>query len=241
MLGGWLQCLVVVHTRAVLWDVDGTLVDSTALGLTATNKVLSEQNFDAVTQDEYYRGCRFSTPDRFNFHLKQPPGSKLGIALGDLFDRTYVSQVSKKTAGLFDGMEQLLRSLAMAGHPQGVLSNACGEYVRAVVRANELDSVDGIRVGIFGAALGADEVASPKPSGAGLLSMCDLLGVDPSLSVYVGDSPTDGGAARAAGMKSIGVTWGANCRSSLEGHFDTVVEDISGLASALYDCVGCSE
>ena len=58
-------------------------------------------------------------------------------------------------------------------------------------------------------ALGADEVPAAKPEADGLLLCCQRLGVEPENSVYVGDSPTDGQAARAAGMKSIGVLWGA--------------------------------
>ncbi len=54
--------------------------------------------------------------------------------------------------------------------------------------------------------LGADEVPEAKPGGGGLLKCCELLRALPEASVYVGDAPTDGMAARAAGMASIGVT-----------------------------------
>ena len=57
--------------------------------------------------------------------------------------------VSPSTAGLFDGMDRLLRSLALAGHPQAALSNACGSYVRAVMAANALDEKPGERVALM--------------------------------------------------------------------------------------------
>lgn len=91
---------------------------STGLGFTATNEVLSTNSYRIIDEADYKLGCRYTTPDRFNFHVQQPPGSEEGKRLGDIFDATYVNRVSERTAGLFDGMEQLLRSLALSGHPQ---------------------------------------------------------------------------------------------------------------------------
>ena len=107
-------------SAAVIWDVDGTLVESTTLGFTATNEVLSTSGYRMVTEDEYKLGCRFTTPDRFNYHIERPAGSAEGVRhsvpasttrtlcsplsphlsggqLGDLFDKTYVRRVSRET------------------------------------------------------------------------------------------------------------------------------------------------
>ena len=73
------------------------------------------------------------------------------------------------------------------------------------------------------------------PAADGLLLCCERLGVDPENSVYVGDSPTDGQAARAAGMKSIGVLWGAGEEAALGTSFDVVVPDVPELIVALRD------
>lgn len=218
---------------AVLWDVDGTLVESTKLAFDATNEVLTSAGCDPCTQEEYLEGCKYTTPERFNFHLGLPAGDSEGARLGQIFDETYVARVSRETAGLFDGIEPLVRSLAMYGHPQGVLSNACGAYVRAVMTANKLDELPGERVAIMSAMLGADEVPKAKPYPDGLFALCRELAVQPAAAVYVGDSPSDGAAAKAAGMRSIGVTWGANPREKLEGNFDIIAADVSGLSKAL--------
>jgi phosphoglycolate phosphatase-like HAD superfamily hydrolase len=250
-------------TAGVLWDVDGTLVESTELAFVATNEVLTSSGFPAVSVADYKIGCRYTTPERFNYHIGEPTGSPKGAALGDTFDQTcvpdplhplhalpwsatnsvthccsphsYVARVSAETAGLFYGIDRLLRSLALAGHPQGALSNACGEYVRAVVSANMLDEKPGERIGLFGIVRGADEVPAAKPAPDGLLVCCETLGVDPACSVYVGDSPSDGKAARAAGMKSAGVLWGANGEEALRDHFDVICADVPELVRALRD------
>ena len=141
--------------QGVLWDVDGTLVESTDLAFVATNEVLEANGRPQITVEQYKVGCKFTTPERcapspsgapatrpatlpatllapaallslrrvarrsFNVHTGSPPGDELGWKLGDEFDRTYVTRVSPETAGLFPGSDRLLRSLALAGHPQG--------------------------------------------------------------------------------------------------------------------------
>lgn len=221
----------------VLWDVDGTLVESTELAFVATNEVLKANGYDAVTVADYKIGCRYTTPERFNVHIGgvDAIGQPEGVRLGDIFDETYVARVSSETAGLFPGIERLLRSLALAGHPQGCLSNACGEYVRAVVAANELNEVPGQRIGLFGVVRGADEVPAAKPYPDGLIECCKALDVVPAASIYVGDSPSDGKAARAAAMKSIGVLWGANGKEALDDEFDVVCDNVGDLVYAIRD------
>jgi phosphoglycolate phosphatase len=218
---------------AVLWDVDGTLVESTKLAFDATNEVLVGAGQQPVTLDDYKVGCRYTTPERFNFHLGLETGDLQGAKLGQIFDSTYVARVSPETAGLFNGLEPLLRSLSMNGHPQGALSNACGEYVRAVMAANLLDEVPGQRLAVMKVAKGADEVPAAKPQPDGLIACCGELGVEPTDAIYVGDSPSDGKAAAAAGMRSIGVLWGAAARDKLEGNFDVLADDVPGLTRAL--------
>ncbi|KAL1510288.1 hypothetical protein AB1Y20_006608 [Prymnesium parvum] len=223
------------HQAGVLWDVDGTLVDSTQLAYVATNEVLTSNGYDEVSVADYKFGCRFTTPDRFNVHIGgvEAIGRPEGVELGGIFDNTYVARVSSSTAGLFPGMERLLRSISLAGHPQGCLSNACGDYVRAVVAANELDEKPGERIALFGVVRGADEVPAAKPHPEGLLTCCQALGVIPAASVYIGDSPSDGQAAKAAGMKSVGVLWGANNRESLTESFDVLCEDVEQLSTEI--------
>ena len=222
------------HKRAVLWDIDGTLVDSTKLCYEATNEVLTQHSSGAAVSLEQYKfGCRYTTPDRFNHHLGLPPGSAAGEELGARFDAAYVDRVSAQTAGLFSGIGVLLRAIGLQGHPQGVLSNAAGAYVRAVIKANELDEDAGRRISVFKVALGADEVAAPKPAADGLLQCCEQCAVEPGLAVYVGDSPSDGKAAASAGMHSIGVTWGANPEASLREAFDVVVSSVPELTQEL--------
>ena len=77
------------------------------------------------------------------------------------------------------------------------------------------------------------EVAAAKPAPDGLLECCAAIGVEPAACAYVGDAPTDGEAARAAGMRAIGVSWGAHAREKVAPAFDVVCDDVPELRAAL--------
>ena len=71
---------------------------------------------------------------------------------------------------------------------------------------------------------GADDAPAVKPAPDGLLAQCGAFGWAPEACVYVGDSPSDGAAAAAAGMMSVGCTWGAHSAEACQGSFDVLVD-----------------
>jgi phosphoglycolate phosphatase-like HAD superfamily hydrolase len=215
--------------RAVLWDVDGTLSDSSALGFSSTMEVLRRNNLPAISTEDYHIGTRYTTPERFAWHATGNPKDAMGVSLGKQFDDLYVDLVSPVTSGFYPCMRDVLIQFRKQHGEDiqfGALSNACGAYVRAVLKANEVDS-------IFRVQLGADEVAKPKPFPNGLYACCDQLSLHPSQCVYIGDSPTDGQAARAAGMHGIGVSWGSHPVESLQKEFPIVVHSVAELKEKL--------
>lgn len=201
--------------RAVLWDVDGTLSDSYLLGFTCTQKFLERNGCSLVTEEQYHAGTIYPTPERFAWHVTGDPNNTIGATLGRQFDDMYVDMVSIETASFFPGVLDLLldlRSELGENLLYGALSNACGSYARAVLQANNVGS-------LFSVAYGADEVPAPKPQPDGLQLCLAQLNLQPSQCIYIGDSPTDGQAATAAGMRSIGVTWGSHSTDSIVSAF----------------------
>jgi len=211
---------------AVLWDVDGTLADSTQLGFTSTNAVLAEAGWNTITLADYEQGTRHPTPQRLAWHATGDTAAACGLVLGAAFDRHYIALVSTTTAGFYPGIPALVAAITAAGKPQTVLSNACGEYARAVVRVNGA-AAHMMRVD------GADDAPAPKPAPDGLLAQCRAFGWPPEACVYVGDSPSDGAAAAAAGMMSVGCTWGAHSTAQCQGAFDVLVDSPEHLAKLL--------
>lgn len=213
---------------AVLWDVDGTLSDSYLLGYSSTNAVLQQHGKACINEEEYHEGTKYTTPRRLAWHVTGNPDDAIGIELGDEFDRLYVELVSSKTAALYPGITDLLNTIQQQ-YPYcrfGALSNACTAYVEAVLIANDLRDK-------FDVALGADKVLAAKPAPEGLWQCCEILQLPPQRCIYIGDSPTDGQAATAAGMKSIGVTWGSHVEEKIVPNFSLTVQEVTQLFPAI--------
>jgi phosphoglycolate phosphatase-like HAD superfamily hydrolase len=220
------------RARVVLWDVDGTLADSTELGFSSTNKVLRDAALREITRDEYLRGTRYTTPRRLAWHATKNADDACGEALGAAFDDAYVALVTTTTAGFYPGIARIVVRLREEGRKQAVLSNACGAYARAVIAANEC-------VDVMARVYGADDVPRAKPEPDGLVQIARELGlecIDRSMA-YVGDAPSDGAAAKSAGMLAVGVNWGshdlreeANARN-----FHVVFDTVEELAASLFD------
>ena len=204
------------HVKAILFDIDGTLADSWKLGFDATQVVLETNGIEKITEEEYHQGCIYATPERLARHAglspSDPSFKKVGEKLGKEFDDHYVGLVSTETAGFYDGIGDLLDSVPST-IKFGALTNACVGYAYAVLKCNS--SENNKIYERFGSIKGADNVPLPKPAPDGLLAVCADLSVKPEECIYIGDSPTDGKAAEAAGMPSIGVLWGSHGEDSL--------------------------
>lgn len=212
--------------KAVLWDVDGTLVDSTPMSFACTNEVLRRGGYAEISEADYKLGTRYTTPLRMASHVGcEDLTDPVGERLAQEFDELYVDMVTPTTCPTFDGISPLLRNFLERGSMMGALSNACGTYVRKVLSVHGFASD-------FRVQLGADEVPDAKPAPDGLLQCCEALGCSPADCVYVGDAPTDGQAAKAAGMHSIGVAWGSHVLKAAD--FTLIVGSVEDLENALY-------
>ena len=235
---------------AVIFDIDGTLADSWRLGYDATVVVLrnNKEKLGEVEINEkiYHETCVYATPERLartaGYEPDHPHFLDIGNDLGKQFDDHYVDLVSKETAAFYPGMIELLENIPTECK-LGALTNACVAYGHAVLKANcpLRSALDNTYVGgmdlyrRFGTIHGADSVPAPKPSALGLLQCAKDLGVDPEDCIYVGDAIGDGKAARAAGMVSVGVTWGSNSEEKLRNAntFDYLCRNIEGLRALI--------
>ena len=231
---------------AVIFDIDGTLADSWRLGYEATVVVLKNNKGKLgeveINEKIYHETCGYATPERLartaGYTPEHPEFESIGNDLGKQFDDHYVDLVSKETAAFYPGMIELLEKLPNECK-LGALTNACVAYGHAVLKANcpLRSALDNTYVGgidlyrRFGTIHGADSVPAPKPSALGLLQCAEELGVSPEDCIYVGDAIGDGKAARAAGMVSVGVTWGSNSEEKLRNAdtFDYLCRNIEGL------------
>jgi phosphoglycolate phosphatase-like HAD superfamily hydrolase len=229
----------VENIKGIVFDIDGTLADSWKLGFDATQVILKRHGIPEISKECYHYHCKYATPERLARHAglnpSDPTFEKVGRELGSEFDELYVGLVNTETAGFYEGMHDLLNSFP-DDIVYGALTNACVAYAHAVLKSNSEE----LYKSRFLSVRGADDVPAPKPAPDGLFQVCKDLSLDPEDCVYVGDSPSDGAAAAAAGMPSIGVLWGSNSRNNLESapfaHIVTTVDELKAILHSVCMC-----
>ena len=194
----------VIKYPVVLFDLDGTVVDSGPIILAsmrhATREVLGSEHSD----EELMRAVG-------------GPGleAQLGVFGPDQVDELVCvyrahNEPLHDTLEAFAGMEDVLVRLQAEGRRLGVVTAKRRSTVELAFANVPLGH-------LFETVVGGDETEKHKPDPEPLLLAAERMGVDPSQAAYVGDSPFDVGAAKAAGMYAIAVTWGRiHDRSRLE-------------------------
>ena len=192
-----------LHGLTIVFDLDGTLVD-TAPDLVATLNVLLSQGGVAPlalgdARAMIGQGARALIAKGF-----AAAGAALEpTALDSLFERFivhYRAHIADESSP-FPGVVQALDALAGQGAILSVCTNKRTDLSFALLKALGLEHY-------FKSIVGADGAKAPKPDPGHLLTAIEAAGGDPARAIMVGDSASDAGAARAAGTPLILVTFG---------------------------------
>jgi pyrophosphatase PpaX len=211
-----------VRFPVVLFDLDGTIVDSGWMILAsfrhATRTVLGREIPDEVLMARV--GSAHLVEQMADFDAEQAE------ELAHAYREFYAPLHSELKA--FPGMIDLLRTLDGEGRQLGVVSAKRGDIVQLAFEALGFGELMDVVVG-------SDEAPRGKPHPDQILVALERLGVDGNETAYVGDAPFDVAAAKAAGVRAIGVTWGgihARERMEAEGP-DAVVDTAEELYAVL--------
>lgn len=191
---------------AVLYDHDGTLVNSLPVVVAATNAVLVRHGFPAEPSHVVIEAMVYATTPRMGFHARGSDPS-LHPQLAEEF-YAEARRLGPLHATAYEGVADLLTTLAARGVRQGIISNNQGEVVRIITRHLGLAQH-------LAFAWGEDDVTAPKPAPDGIRQAAEKLGVPLNRVLFVGDSENDSEAAQAAGVACVGVTWGIHSRAKL--------------------------
>ncbi|HEY5850941.1 MAG TPA: phosphoglycolate phosphatase [Lysobacter sp.] len=185
--------------RAVLFDLDGTLLDSAP---------------DMVAAIDAMRAARGQPPmplDELRPHVSKGARAMVAAAFPQVDEPERESWIPEflghyerelgRHGQLFDGVDEMLAALEAAGSTWGIVTNK-PEYL-----ARQLMPVLGWeqRCAVL---IGGDTLAQRKPHPLPLTVAAQRIGIDPSQCIYVGDDERDIQAARAAGMPSVVALWG---------------------------------
>jgi HAD superfamily hydrolase (TIGR01509 family) len=197
----------MAQPRAVLWDLDGTLVDSEEYHWRAWRDTMVAEGFPI-------------TREQFLASFGQRNDRILGGWLGGEVDRERVRRIGDAKEVLYrrlvaeEGLSPLpeaaewVNRLGSAGWQQAIASSAPRENVKVVLRTLGLS-------GAFQAIVSAEDVSAGKPDPQVFLLAAARLGVRPARCVVVEDAAPGIEAARRAGMASIGVRGAATAAADL--------------------------
>jgi HAD superfamily hydrolase (TIGR01509 family) len=178
---------------AVLWDMDGTLVDSEPYWI-AAEFALALEHGATWTQEDALRLVGHDLTDSASYIRQQ-----MGLALSPsliveyLLDRV-VQQVTLEVPWVA-GARELLAALGVAGVPNALVTMSYTRLVAPVVAA--------LPPGTFGATITGDKVARGKPHPEPYLAAARALGVDPARCLAIEDSTTGATSAAAAGCSVL--------------------------------------
>lgn len=198
-----------LHTiRALIFDLDGTLLDTLPHLTALTNFVLAQQHFPQHTQEEVlsYIG-EGGQKLLMRAAPKNTPQDVIDAMFQQWKEKFYTHGID--LVAPFEGINDMLATLKTRTL-LGVLSNKFDAGCIASVQQhfpNTFCWVHGERAGI-----------PRKPQPDGLQNCLDELQLHPDEAIYVGDSVTDIDAARSAGMRAIGVSWGYQDSRALLEH-----------------------
>lgn len=194
--------------RMVVFDLDGTLVNSLTDLALCVNKGLAAVGLPAHPVEAYRQ---FVGNGRAMLVKRAVGAERCDDATFDavlrVFNAEYQVHCNDNTAA-YDGCGALLQKLAAQGILTAVLSNKPDEFVDAILQKTYPSHT-------FTEAWGQKPPYKPKPDGEALRAMLALHGVAPADCLYIGDSDVDVYTARNGGMRMAGVSWGFRGRQEL--------------------------
>ena len=186
--------------KALIFDLDGTLLHTIEDIGGAANRLLAKHDFPTHGTPDYLRWVGNGAT---KFIERALPNSVKGEELLDLvteFKDIYATHLHERSY-VYEGVNELLSELELRGLPFAILSNKPHLLTRKVV-AHYFPGVNFIEV------YGQRNEVPHKPDPAAALELADLMGVEAETVLFVGDSNTDILTARAAGMPVVAVNWG---------------------------------
>lgn len=202
--------------KAVVFDMDGTLLDTLEDLADAMNRVLEARGLPVHPVDAYRF---FVGSGARNLVLRTLPADRQDLAAECLqgFLKEYEANWKVKTR-LYDGVAELLDALTARNIPMAVLTNKPQEFAELCMKAF-LPAWD------FALTLGQMPGVPVKPDPAGPRQVIRHLGVAPEEILYLGDTDVDMRTAVGAGMYPVGVTWGFRTEDELRASGAAVIID----------------
>jgi pyrophosphatase PpaX len=199
---------------AVLFDLDGTLIDSIGLLLASVNHTFAERGGRAPTEEEWIAGIGTPLAEQLRPFVESDEDAASLVNRYRAFQRRHHDALT--TA--YDGVLETLEELYNWGHPMGVVTSKSNEMMERSLRHTGIDVY-------LKTMIGCDSCAIHKPDPFPVRMALDELGYEAHEAVFVGDSPHDIAAGNAAGVTTIAALWGPFTRHQLKPYKPTLFLD----------------
>lgn len=214
--------------RAVLVDLDGTLLDTAPELTAAAADMLEELGLQPVSPATVRGFIGKGIPNLVRQTLQASIGAapdELRIDAGLERYFFHYERRNGRSADVYPGVREGLAALSAAGYPLACVTNKTARFTEPLLQATGLAP-------FFAAVISGDSVTKKKPAADPIIAACSRLGVSPSAAVMVGDSANDALSARAAGCAVLLVPYGYS-----EG-LDVQSIDCDGIVPSLLHLAG---
>jgi phosphoglycolate phosphatase len=188
------------NIQAVLFDLDGTLIDSAPDLGAAADKMRTDRGMPSLPLLHYRHmagaGARGMLSLAFDMTTDHPEYD----AYKEEFFVNYERCMTERTHA-FDGVHDLIHALVQRGMPWGVVTNKSQRFTQPLTQAMPLFAT-------AGTVISGDTTPHAKPHPEPLFEAARRMAVDPTRCVYVGDDERDIVAGHAAGMRTVAATYG---------------------------------
>jgi pyrophosphatase PpaX len=191
--------------RTVLFDLDGTLIDSIELILASYRHTLRTHGFSAIDDQEWLAGVGRPLRVQLGRWARDPAHMDALVATYRDYNLSHHDTMIRP----FDGVSEMVGRLEAAGLRLGVVTSKNREGTRRGLRLAGLEAAMAVLVC-------ADDVTNPKPHPEPVERAVAELGATPETTLFVGDSIHDLHAGRLAGVRTAAALWGPFGRAELE-------------------------
>ena len=216
---------------AVIFDLDGTLIDSIDIYFTIVENALKRLNLPAVSRNQILAAAE---SEEFKWELVLP--QDVLDRKTEIIDEAWAvineiaPQMFADNLELIQGAERIVENLSSSGLKIGLVTSTQRQYLETKMQPLKNAGVDTL----FEAIITSDDVEKRKPAPDPLVTCAQQLDMKPGNCVYVGDTTTDIKAGKAAGMRTIGVLTGFDEYETLEKESpDAIVENVRYLLEVI--------
>lgn len=216
-----------LKVAAVIFDLDGTLIDSIDIYFTIVEKALKRLNLPAVSRNRILAAAE---SEEFKWELVLP--QEVLNRKEEIIDEAWgvineiAPQMFADNLDLIQGAGDIVENLSSNGLKIGLVTSTQRQYLETKMQPLKNAGVDDL----FEAIITSDDVKKRKPAPDPLITCAQQLDMKPGNCVYVGDTTTDIKAGKAAGMRTVAVLTGFDEYEALEKEDpDAIIENVQNL------------